>query len=196
LGDSRSQDFDLILQNLDFLSHFGRFLRRCLDEIHAFVAFVFDDVIKFGKILQPAEQNTITTTVNKPLLWSSLDLYFLVLLLVILDLQLFGFEVLNSAMEAHFRSHEISCLLFALVVLDRRQPREFHDLNAQIALFVEQSLLLCDALFYFDRFDGGQRILLSEGALCLFDFFLQVRALVHQRPVVTRVKLNLQKKTG
>ena len=46
-------------------------------------------------------------------------LHFIELLLMILNLQLFGLEVLHGPVVTHLCSHEVTCLLFPLVVLGR-----------------------------------------------------------------------------
>lgn len=108
-----AQNFNFVLQDFDFLAHLCGLLSAGLNQIHTFVALVFDDVVGFGEI----SQSVVVDAAMETTLSHLLDLHFLKLLVVILDLKPFALQVLRGACETLLRLHKVARFLLPLIVL-------------------------------------------------------------------------------
>jgi len=62
LRDGCSQYFRFVVEDLEFLFDLGSLLRARLDQTHALVALVLDDVIQLTELLKPATSPCLTVT--------------------------------------------------------------------------------------------------------------------------------------
>lgn len=128
--------------------------------------------------------------------WPTLPYHhFLIFLLVVDDGEIFGLEVIQCSMVSHLSSHIIPGFLLPLIALDSSQTSQLHHLYPQVTLLIQQPLLLGDALFNFDLFNGCEWVLQwkrtgrhVQFALIILNQMIFMRKIINWSVVITKTK--------
>lgn len=116
LKNSGSQDFDLILQYLDFLPHFSGLLSTCLDQCHILVPVILYQFIFLGKSFQSREKKKMKHLVVQNTLQKVCISTIFLILNVSDEVLLLLYIYLNHIPYLHFLSYNTSYFLLSSIL--------------------------------------------------------------------------------